>query len=38
MAKEIIMPKFGFTQESATIVRWLVAEGDHVDQGDPHRF
>lgn len=35
MAKAIIMPKFGFTQESAEIVRWLKHEGDQVDAGDP---
>lgn len=35
MAKAIIMPKFGFTQESAEIVRWIKKEGDQVDAGDP---
>jgi pyruvate dehydrogenase E2 component (dihydrolipoamide acetyltransferase) len=35
MAKAVIMPKFGFTQEVATIVRWLVKDGDLVEQGDP---
>lgn len=35
MAKEVIMPKFGFTQESAQIVRWLKRAGDVVEQGDP---
>jgi len=35
MAKEIIMPKFGMTQEEATIVQWLVKEGDFVDKDDP---
>jgi pyruvate dehydrogenase E2 component (dihydrolipoamide acetyltransferase) len=35
MAKTVIMPKFGMTQEEATIVRWLVKEGDWVEQGDP---
>lgn len=29
------MPKFGFTQESAQIVRWLKQAGDAVEQGDP---
>ncbi|NLE45508.1 MAG: 2-oxo acid dehydrogenase subunit E2 [Chloroflexi bacterium] len=29
------MPKFGMTQESGTIVRWLLAEGDRVEAGDP---
>lgn len=35
MAKEVIMPKFGFTQETAEIVRWIRREGERVDQGDP---
>jgi pyruvate dehydrogenase E2 component (dihydrolipoamide acetyltransferase) len=34
MAKEVIMPKFGFTQETADIVRWLKHEGDPVEMGD----
>lgn len=35
MAKEIIMPKFGFTQEESEILEWLHAEGDRVEKGDP---
>ncbi|MCC6613930.1 MAG: 2-oxo acid dehydrogenase subunit E2 [Anaerolineae bacterium] len=35
MPKEVIMPKFGFTQETAEVLAWLVNEGDHVDAGDP---
>lgn len=35
MAKEVIMPKFGFTQEDSQIVEWLVKEGDTVEAGDP---
>lgn len=35
MAKEVIMPKFGFTQEASQIVEWLVKEGDTVEAGDP---
>ncbi len=35
MAKDVIMPKFGFTQETAEIVRWLKQPGEAVDQGDP---
>lgn len=35
MAREVIMPKFGFTQETAEIVRWLKKEGDTVDAGEP---
>jgi pyruvate dehydrogenase E2 component (dihydrolipoamide acetyltransferase) len=34
MAKPVIMPKFGMTQEEATIVRWLVSEGQQVERGD----
>jgi pyruvate dehydrogenase E2 component (dihydrolipoamide acetyltransferase) len=32
--KEVIMPKFGFTQEESEIVEWAVKEGDTVEQGD----
>lgn len=35
MAKSVIMPRFGMTQEEADIVRWLCADGDRVEQGDP---
>jgi pyruvate dehydrogenase E2 component (dihydrolipoamide acetyltransferase) len=35
MAKEVIMPRFGMTQEEGTIVRWIVKDGDHVEYGDP---
>src|SRR5689334_22180161 len=35
MAKTVIMPKLGFTQETAQIVQWLKAAGDRVEQGDP---
>jgi pyruvate dehydrogenase E2 component (dihydrolipoamide acetyltransferase) len=35
MAKSVIMPRFGMTQEEADIVHWLCAEGDWVEQGDP---
>lgn len=35
MAKAIIMPRFGMTQEDATIVRWLKQEGDRLESGDP---
>lgn len=35
MAKEIIMPKFGFTQEVGKVVAWLKQEGDFVEAGDP---
>jgi pyruvate dehydrogenase E2 component (dihydrolipoamide acetyltransferase) len=33
--KEVIMPKFGFTQETAQIVRWLVKPGEKVEKGQP---
>lgn len=32
--KEVIMPKFGFTQEVSEIVEWRVKEGDQVESGD----
>lgn len=35
MAKPVIMPKLGFTQDSSEIVRWLKQAGDAVEQGDP---
>lgn len=35
MAKPVIMPKLGFTQDSSEIVRWLKQAGDTVEQGDP---
>lgn len=35
MAKPVIMPKLGFTQESSQIVRWLKTAGDPVEQGEP---
>lgn len=35
MAKEVIMPKFGFNQEDAQIIRWLKNAGDVVEKGDP---
>ncbi|KPL76548.1 hypothetical protein ADN00_11335 [Ornatilinea apprima] len=35
MAKEVIMPKFGFTQEDSQILAWLKNEGDPVEKGDP---
>lgn len=35
MPKPVIMPKLGFTQESAQIVKWLKHAGDAVEQGDP---
>jgi pyruvate dehydrogenase E2 component (dihydrolipoamide acetyltransferase) len=35
LAKEVIMPKFGFTQEESEILEWLVNEGEKVEKGDP---
>jgi pyruvate dehydrogenase E2 component (dihydrolipoamide acetyltransferase) len=35
LPKEIIMPKFGFTQEESEILEWLRAEGENVEKGDP---
>jgi pyruvate dehydrogenase E2 component (dihydrolipoamide acetyltransferase) len=35
LSKEIIMPKFGFTQEESEILEWLNEEGDNVEKGDP---
>lgn len=35
MAVDLIMPKLGLTMEEGTVVRWLVAEGDHVEKGRP---
>jgi pyruvate dehydrogenase E2 component (dihydrolipoamide acetyltransferase) len=35
MAKEVILPKFGFTQEDSQIVEWFVKEGDEVEAGEP---
>src|SRR5512135_2774720 len=35
MAQPVIMPKFGFTQESSEIVRWIKKPGEAVEKGDP---
>jgi pyruvate dehydrogenase E2 component (dihydrolipoamide acetyltransferase) len=35
MATPVIMPKFGMTQQEATVVRWLRQEGEAVEQGEP---
>lgn len=35
MPAPVIMPKFSMTQEEATVMTWLVAEGDAVEKGDP---
>ena len=33
MAKDVFIPKLGQTMEEATIARWLVADGEKVEQG-----
>ena len=35
MAREVIMPKFGFTQEEAEVVAIYKQNGDTVRNGDP---
>jgi pyruvate dehydrogenase E2 component (dihydrolipoamide acetyltransferase) len=35
LAKEVIMPKFGFTQEESEILEWMKHEGEKVEKGDP---
>ena len=35
MAVQVIMPRFGMTQEEGTIVDWIVEQGEHVERGDP---
>ena len=35
MAKEVIMPKFGFTQEESEIIEWLKKDGETVEKGYP---
>src|SRR4051812_40637269 len=35
MPVEIILPKFGFTLETSTIVQWLKGDGETVRAGDP---
>jgi pyruvate dehydrogenase E2 component (dihydrolipoamide acetyltransferase) len=35
VAKPVIMPRFGMTQEEATIVKWLVKQGEWVEPDDP---
>jgi pyruvate/2-oxoglutarate dehydrogenase complex dihydrolipoamide acyltransferase (E2) component len=32
---EVLLPKWGMTMQEATISRWLVADGDHVSEGQP---
>jgi pyruvate dehydrogenase E2 component (dihydrolipoamide acetyltransferase) len=35
LATEIFIPKMTDFMEEAKILEWLVAEGDHVDEGQP---
>jgi pyruvate dehydrogenase E2 component (dihydrolipoyllysine-residue acetyltransferase) len=35
VASEVILPRLGQGMEAGTIVRWLVAEGDQVEKGQP---
>ncbi|MDB2399152.1 biotin/lipoyl-binding protein, partial [Planktomarina sp.] len=35
MALEILMPALSPTMEEGTLAKWLVAEGDRVQSGDP---
>ena len=35
MAVDVPMPKLGLTMEEATIIEWLVADGDAVDSDQP---
>jgi pyruvate dehydrogenase E2 component (dihydrolipoamide acetyltransferase) len=35
VATPVIMPKTGMTQETGTIVQWLVKEGERVEKGQP---
>src|SRR4249920_2091359 len=35
MATQVILPALGMAQETGTIVRWLIAEGQSVTKGEP---
>src|SRR5579875_3724511 len=35
MAKKVILPALGMAQETGKIVRWLKAEGEQVERGEP---
>lgn len=35
MAKEVRVPQFGMTMESAKVINWLHAENDFVKKGEP---
>ena len=35
MANNVMLPQWGMNMEEGTLVKWLVAEGDEVDEGQP---
>jgi len=35
MAVPVIMPKLEMVQETATVIKWLKQEGEHVEKGEP---
>ena len=35
MATDVVMPALGMTQDTGKLLRWLVAEGEAVSQGQP---
>lgn len=35
MATEVIMPKFGMSQEVGQVIQWLKAEGEAIKEGEP---
>ena len=35
MAEEVVLPQWGMNMREGTLVRWLKAEGDEVNKGDP---
>jgi pyruvate/2-oxoglutarate dehydrogenase complex dihydrolipoamide acyltransferase (E2) component len=32
---DVILPKWGVTMQEGTVAKWHVAEGDHVQEGQP---
>lgn len=35
MAVDVIMPRLGLTMDEGTVMRWLVAQGERVEKGQP---
>lgn len=35
MATDILLPKIGFSMNEGEIAEWLVADGAHVNEGEP---